>query len=265
MSGEQSELGSGPAADPNRFHEPARTTRAEIDFRADLDRYVGESIGSNVEKLQNFPKYVPTQDLRRFAGRYELFKQVLEVHGSVVECGVLFGGGLMAWAQLSEIFEPFNHLRTVIGFDTFQGFAELSEQDSTGTAVQMKPGGLAIDTQADLERAITLFDRNRVLSHIPKVRLVRGDAQTTIPAYIQANPHLVVSLLWLDFDIYAPTATALRHFLPRMPKGAIIAFDELNHEVWPGETVAVLEEVGLNRLRLQRFAFGSTLSYARLD
>ena len=148
------------------------------------------------------------------------------------------------------------------GYKIFTGYPRDGPLSSAKVYV---PGGLAIDTQADLERAITLFDRNRVLSHIPKVRLVRGDAQTTIPAYIQANPHLVVSLLWLDFDIYAPTATALRHFLPRMPKGAIIAFDELNHEVWPGETVAVLEEVGLNRLRLQRFAFGSTLSYARLD
>jgi hypothetical protein len=36
-----------------------------------------------------------------------------------------------------------------------------------------------------------------------------------------------VSLLYLDFDIYEPTAVALEHFLPRMPKGSIVAFDEL--------------------------------------
>lgn len=251
--------------DPNRFHEPARTTAAEVDFRIGLERYFDESVGSNVEKLQNFPKYVPTQDLRRFAGRYELFKQVLDVHGSIVECGVLFGGGLIGWAQLSEIFEPFNHLRTVIGFDTFEGFVDLAEQDRTGTAAQLKQGGLAIDVHEDLRRAIALLDQNRVLKHIPKVELVRGDANETIPAYLEQNPHLVVSLLWLDFDIYAPTVTALRHFVPRMPQGAIIAFDELNHSVWPGETVAVLEEIGIRNLRIQRFPFGSTVSYARLQ
>lgn len=253
------------ATDPARFLEPSRTTGAEIDFRAGLERYFADSMGSNVEKLQNFPKYVPTQDIRRFVGRYELFKQVLDVHGSIVECGVLFGGGLMSWVQLSEVFEPFNHLRTVIGFDTFQGFSELAEQDRTGSAAQLKQGGLAIDTQDDLERAIALMDRNRVLKHIPKVKLVRGDACQTIPQYVAANPHLVVSLLWLDFDVYLPTLAALRHLVPRMPKGAIIAFDELNHEVWPGETVAVFEELGLNKLRIQRFPFGSTLSYARLE
>lgn len=266
MSDQQDERrGRSAGRDPNRFHEPSRTTESEVDFRCGLEEYFAAGIGSNVEKLQNFPKFVPTQDIRRFISRYELFKQVLDVHGSVVECGVLFGGGLMSWAHFSEIFEPFNHLRNIIGFDTFSGFAALSEKDRTGTAAQMAVGGLAIDAEADLNQAIGLFDQNRVLKHIRKIRLVRGDACATIPAFLDANPHTVVSLLWLDFDIYEPTVAALRHFLPRMPKGAIVAFDELNHEVWPGETVAVMEEVGLNKLRIRRFPFGSTVSYAVIE
>lgn len=251
--------------DPNRFHEPGRTTTAEVDFRVGVEAYFADSVGTNVEKLQNFPKYVPTQDIRRFLSRYELFKQVLDVHGSIVECGVLFGGGLMSWAHFSEVFEPFNHLRNIIGFDTFNGFVSVSDKDRTGTAAQLTQGGLSIDTEADLEQAISLFDQNRVLKHIRKVRLVRGDANRTIPTYLEANPHTVVSLLWLDFDVYEPTVAALRHFLPRMPKGAVVAFDELNHEVWPGETVAVMEEVGLNNLRIRRFPYGSTMSYAVIE
>ena len=35
---------------------------------------------------------------------------------------------------------------------------------------------------------------------------------------------------------------ALKNFISRMPKGAIIAFDELNNKNWPGETVALLGE-----------------------
>jgi len=250
--------------DPARFQEPARTTASEVDFRVGLESYFRQSIGSNVEKLQNFPKYVPTQDLRRFIGRYEIFRKALEVHGSIVECGVLFGGGLMTWAQLSEVFEPFNHTRNVIGFDTFEGFASLSAEDRTGTAAQLHEGGLAIDVEADLRRSIELYDRNRVLSHIPKVKLVKGDVTETLPRYLEQNPHLVVALLWLDFDVYEPTKKALELLVPRMPRGGVIAFDELNHEVWPGETVAVLETVGISNLQLKRFTFGSTVSYAML-
>jgi hypothetical protein len=252
-------------SDPSRFIEPARTTGDEVAYRQALDAYIGASVGTNVEKMQNFTKYVPVQDMRRFAGRFELFKRVLDVHGSIVECGVLYGGGLMTWALLSEVFEPFNHLRTIVGFDTFAGFTGVSAQDRTGAAEQGRAGGLAIDTYDDLREAIALYDRNRVLRHIEKVRLVRGDVAHTAPAYLEAHPHTVIGLLWLDFDTYEPTLAALRAFLPRMPRGAIVAFDELNHEMWPGETVAVAEAIGIPRLRLQRFPWAGTLSFAVLE
>ncbi|RIJ89644.1 MAG: dTDP-6-deoxy-L-hexose 3-O-methyltransferase, partial [Candidatus Brocadia sp.] len=107
--------------------------------------------------------------------------------------------------------------------------------------------------------------KNRFLAHIEKVKLVKGDVAVSLPAYLKTNPHLVVSLLYLDFDIYEPTVVALRHLIPRIPKGGIIAFDELNHEVWPGETIAVMQEMGLNKLRIERFPFGSTMSYAVIE
>ena len=47
-----------------------------------------------------------------------------------------------------------------------------------------------------------------------------------------------------------------------MPKGAIIAFDEMNHPDWPGETLAILEEIGINNLKIKRFSFDSVRSYA---
>ena len=251
--------------DPSRFLEPSRTTTNEIQFRVSLEDYFSNSMGSNVEKLQNFTKYVPTQDLRKFLCRYELFRKVLHVHGSIVECGVLYGGGLMAWAQLSEIFEPLNHLRNIIGFDTFAGFVSVSEMDNTGTAFQGKKGGLAIDTYDDLLKSITLYNKNRFLNHIEKVKLVKGDVAESLPKFLEVNPHLVVSLLYLDFDIYEPTVVALKHLMPKIPKGGIIAFDELNHEVWPGETIAVMQEIGINNLRIERLPFGSTMSYAVIE
>jgi hypothetical protein len=109
-----------------------------------------------------------------------------------------------------------------------------------------------------------LFDQNRFVGHIPKVELVRGDATKTIPQFIDDNPQLIVRLLYLDFDLYEPTKIAIENFLPRMPKNAIIAFDELNLRDWPGETLAALETLRINNLTLERFPFGSTISFARV-
>ena len=79
------------------------------------------------------------------------------------------------------------------------------------------------------------------------------------------NPHTVVSLLYLDFDIYKPTKIALENFVPRMPKGSIIAFDELNSKEWPGETQSVLETLGIKNLKIERFPFNTFISYVVLN
>ena len=41
-----------------------------------------------------------------------------------------------------------------------------------------------------------------------------------------------------------------------------IAFDEINHKEWPGETLAVLEECGIKNLEIKRYEFDSVRSYA---
>ncbi|MCK7529170.1 MAG: TylF/MycF family methyltransferase [Ignavibacteriales bacterium] len=168
----------------------------------------------------------------------------------------------MTFANLSEIFEPVNHTRKIIGFDTFTGFPSLSKQDSLNKAGESKVGGLYSGSYETLLKSIELFNRTRFLKHIEKVELVKGDVLKTLPGYLKDNPQLVVSLLWLDFDIYEPTRFVLEKLIDRIPKGGVIAFDELNHEVWKGETIAVKEVLGIHNLRVKRFPFGGTLSYA---
>jgi hypothetical protein len=240
-------------------------TDKEVEYRVSLEQYYRESAGTNVTKLQNFAKYVPRQVLARFVSKYELFKLIVNVQGSIIEGGVLRGGGLMTWAQLSAILEPVNYQRQIIGFDTFSGFTDLSEEDKKGTSEFSKKGELAVDSFADLKACIDLYDANRFIGHIEKVRLVKGDVKTTIPAYLEDNPHTVVSLLYLDFDVFEPTKIAIENFLPRMPKGAVLAFDELNIDSWPGEALAVMNTVGINKLRIRRFQSDSVISYAVIE
>ena len=131
----------------------------------------------------------------------------------------------MAWAHMSAILEPVNLTRHIYGFDSFEGFPNVSAQDSTPLA-KLQKGGLSADSHDELLELIEIYDSYRFLGHVPKVELVKGDAIKTIPEFVASHRHLVVSLLFLDFDLYEPTRMALRHFFPRMPKGAVIAFDE---------------------------------------
>ena len=184
-----------------------------------------------------------------------------------MECGVLFGGGLMSFAKLSASLEPYNFQRRIIGFDSFTGFPSIDKADLKGLperkSTHLRKYGFAAETAyEDLLRAVELFDFSRFLNHLPKVEVVKGDFALTAKQYLEDHPHLVVSCLYLDFDIYQPTKLALDLFLPRMPKGSVLCFDELNDEAFPGETVAVIEMLDLKQYRLRRFEFEPRISYA---
>lgn len=212
-------------------------------------------------KLENFIKYTRRQKITRLLAQYEIFKQVLPVKGSIVECGVHQGASLMAWAQLSAVLEPVNLTRRIYGFDTFSGFTSVHEKDESDFT-EIKPGDFYSDCYNELKELIEVYNSDRFLGHISKVELVKGDAMETIPEFIESHKHLVISVLFLDFDLYEPTKTAIEYFFPRMPKGAVIAFDELDNPLWPGETVALLETIGINQLEIRRVEFDPYIGYA---
>ena len=216
-------------------------------------------------KLENFPKYVRRQNLTRFLALYEIFKKILPVKGSIIECGVHQGFGIMTWLKLSAILEPVNLTRRIYGFDTFEGFPKVTGRDKSGSSGHVKEGDLYADSFDELQELCRIQDGTRFLGHIPKVELVKGDAVETIPQFIEDHPHLLVSLLFLDFDLYEPTKKALEEFVPRMPRGAVIAFDELDNPLWPGETLAMLEVFRERPLRIQRMEFDPYIGYAVLD
>jgi hypothetical protein len=241
-------------------------------FKTEVEREVGKSLenifvncSDSIEaKLENFPKYVRRQHLKRFLAMYELFKLILPVKGSIVECGVFRGFSLMSWAKLSSILEPENLTRRIYGFDSFNGFPSVSNNDRTGSGIA-EVGDFQTSSYDELIELLRVYDQDRFLGHIPKVQLIRGDASKTIPEFVQQNRHLLVSMLFIDLDLYEPTKAALEHILPRMPKGSIVAFDELDNPIWPGETEALLEKMQLNRLRIQRFDWDPYIGFAVLE
>ncbi len=226
---------------------------------------VFENNKSNLElKLENFPKYIKRQNLTRLLALYEIFKLTIEVKGSIIECGVNEGFGLMAWAKFSAIVEPINLTRRVYGFDTFEGFPEIKAEDKSKASKHIKKGDLKAQAFNELKSLIDIYDSTRPLGHINKVSLIKGNAIDTIPLFIKENPHLLVSLLFLDFDLYEPTKCALENFVPRMPRGGIVAFDELDNPLWPGETLAMLESHSKYNFEIKRLPFDPYIGYAIL-
>ncbi len=238
-------------------------TEQDKTYLADRETYLQE-LAKRVPAsylVDNFGKYAKRQELTRLLVRHELFKQIIDIKGSIVECGVFSGNGLMQWAQLSAILEPIGFWRHIYGFDTFEGFPSVHANDKRGGHRDVKAGDIKDESYVDLQKCIELFDANRFLNQFPKVSLVKGDFNLTADKFLQDNSHVLISLLYLDFDIYEPTKKALEVFLPRMGKGSIVAFDEINNAYWPGETLAFLERMDIRSVRIQKFPYEPNIAY----
>jgi Macrocin-O-methyltransferase (TylF) len=239
-------------------------TAVEAEVGGNIEKIFQASPDSVEVRLENFPKYVRRQHLKRFLAMYEVFKLVLPVKGSVVECGVFKGFGVMSWAKLSTILEPENLTRRIYAFDTFEGFPRVDAKDAN-LVTSHEAGAFWSDSYGELQALIAEYDKDRFLGHMDKIHLIKGDLQETLPRFLQEHPHLVVSLLFLDMDLYEPTKLAIEQVLPRMPKGAVIAFDELDNPMWPGETLALVETIGVKNLRLRRLEWDPYISFAVLE
>jgi hypothetical protein len=70
--------------------------------------------------------------------------------------------------------------------------------------------------------------------------------------------------LFVDVDLFDPTKAVIEHLVPRMPKGAVLVFDQLDNPIWPGEATALASTLGINTLQLRRFEWDPYIAYAIL-
>jgi hypothetical protein len=216
------------------------------------------------EVLHNLGLFLSSKDLARLLFFYKIYEQIVHSHGVIVEFGVRWGQTLSLMAALRGIFEPFNRHRKIIGFDTFEGFKGLNKKD--GSTCKCRNGSFSVPAGYEqyLENIISLQERLNPLSHLKKFELVKGNATRTVPAYFKRHPETIVSLAIFDFDIYAPTKAALAAVKPHLCKGSILVFDELCDDIFPGETIALKEVLGLNNVKIQRMPMASRLSYIQI-
>ncbi len=189
------------------------------------------------------------QTLSRILYYTDLYRQIMSVPGVICEFGVQWGATLATLINLRGMFEPYNHSRRIFGFDTFSGFASVDEKDGGHSSVgdyRTMEG-----YERTLEEILALQESFSPLSHIRKFELIKGDASETIDVWLEKNPHAMVSMAIFDMDVYLPTRNVLKKIIPRLTRGSLLVFDELNCPHFPGETTAVQEVLGLNNIALK--------------
>jgi len=234
--------------------------------KSNLDSEVEGSIAAHCARfaidpltaVKHFPVLARRQLLKRFLAHVELFKLALDVPGDIAELGVFRGLGLFTWANLLEAYSVGNRTKVVYGFDNWQGFTGFSPQDAepahdAGKVVGGFDPGAYLD---ELKNAIAIFDADRFIPFKPRIKLVQGHIERTVPDFLAENAGVRFSLVHFDCDLYQPTKAALAALWDRVTRGGVVIFDEYAIPAWAGETAAVDEFLADKPdVRLKTFAW----------
>ena len=217
------------------------------------------------ELFANLGLFLSRWQLCRMLYMADLYKLILGVHGNIFEFGCRWGQNLALFSSLRAIHEPFNLSRKIVGFDTFSGFPSVDAKDGADPIAAVGHYATSAGYEAHLSQILNYHEQINPNPHIKKFELVKGDASVEAERYFAANPHTIVALAYFDFDLYKPTLRCLELVREHMTKGSVLAFDELNMEEFPGETLALKEVFGLARYKIQRNPNSQFQSYIVID
>lgn len=239
---------------------------SEKDLRLRLTEMLKTNTIPDEELLENLGLFLTSKNFSRLLFFHEIYKKIIDKHGIIIEFGIRWGQTLSIVAALRGIFEPFNRHRKIIGFDTFTGLKGI-DYTVDGKKNNNRDGSYSLPVKYEefLTEILSIQEALNPVSHIKKFEIIKGDAQIMVPKYFKDHPETIVSLAIFDFDIYKPTKVALHAIKPLLAKGSILVFDELCDEIFPGETLALQEEFGLNNIHLKRIPFTSRLSYFEIE
>jgi hypothetical protein len=231
----------------------------EADRRTQLAQLLRHSPIPDQELMLNVGLYLTPQTLSRVLFMDFLYRQILDTQGIVVEFGCRWGQNMSLYTSLRGIYEPFNRLRRVVGFDTFSGFVGVADED--GKSVAAGDYATAPRYEDHLAQVLELQEKESPMGHLRKHQIVKGDATRSFPEFLANNPQTIVALAYFDFDLFEPTRDCLKALQPYLTKGTVIGFDELNDDTTPGETVALREVFGLGRYAIKHYRHSARTSY----
>ncbi|ABP54509.1 class I SAM-dependent methyltransferase [Salinispora tropica] len=230
----------------------AHDSPTETETALRLTKLLATSPIPTEEMINNLPLFLRRHQLTDLLSMDALYRQVLDVPGVIMEFGVRYGRHLATFAALRGVYEPYNPLRRIVGFDTFTGFPDLNDVDRVGPTAYEGRFATPQGYPAYLREILDAHERSEFFGHVTQRSvLVQGDVRETVPRYLEENPQTVIALAYLDLDLYEPTRAVLEAIRPRLTRGSIVAFDELDNPKWPGENVAVREVFGLDHAPLR--------------
>jgi hypothetical protein len=189
----------------------------------------------------------------KFISHLEFFKRTSEVRGEIVEFGIFKGNSFFRWIKFRDLLEQTNS-RKIIGFDIFGDFPEANFKEDKlkrDAFVEETRGGKSIS----YEEITELLKKQNLEKNVD---IVKGNILQTLDKYIEDNPHLKISLLHIDVDLYEPSKVILEKLYSKVTKGGIIVLDD--YGAFAGTNKAV-DDFFKDKVEIKKLSYAHAISY----
>ena len=246
---------------------------SELTWRSESELSRGEELRELLlSSVQDFgrkwdvhlPVFLSAPSFARLLWLDMVYRKALDLPGVLIEFGSQWGGSLNTFLLLKLIYEPWNIGRQITSFSTFsEGFVDVDAKDGR----DVKVGDYSVSGNWKNHLTHILFEHASRSPINPgnNFSIIDGDVSITFKKWLDANPAALISHAHFDMDVYRPTKDALELCLSRMPKGAVLIFDELNCPSFPGETIAVQEVLGVHNIALRKSQFQPYSCYCIIE
>lgn len=210
-------------------------------------------LNKNFEYENGFYATANASRFSKFISHLEFFRQTSNVRGEIVEFGIFKGNSFFRWIKFRELLEQ-TFSRKIIGFDIFGEFPEANfdgDIAKRNAFVEETNGGVSIS----FEEMNDLLNKQGLNENVD---IIKGDILVTLDDYLEKNPHLKISLLHIDVDLYEPSKHILEKLFDRVTKGGIIIFDD--YGAFAGTNKAV-DDFFNNNIEVKKLSFSHAISY----
>ena len=201
--------------------------------------------------------YMATAAPRRFSKfitHLEFFKNTSNLRGEIVELGVFKGNSLFRWIKFRDLLEN-TFSRKIIAFDIFGDFPQTEfEKDK-----KIREGFIAETNGGKSISYEELHDLLQKQKLDENIDIIKGDILESVPSYLQTHPHLKISLLHIDVDLYEATKCGLEQLFDHVVQGGIIILDD--YGAFPGANKAIDDFFKDRNISIKKLPYSHAISY----
>ena len=120
----------------NLFLQKFRSA-AEEESSLEIERLLNSCPIPTDQLISNFALFMHPRDIARILFFNHIYSLIVDVPGIIIDFGTRWGTNMALFSSLRNIYDSINKQRIIVGFDTFQGFPNISPQDGNSSIMEI--------------------------------------------------------------------------------------------------------------------------------